>query len=215
MKHAGMVVDDFDDSACAARFEAAWVHAEPKRPPSAYFLYMEDAKSKIDGEIDAAAIQKIQSGWKHLDAQIRETHESEASKLQAVYDEQRFDYLEYGRYKVQARSAANAAPFEARVPVVATQEDLHSAHSEEEVTEFSHEQFHHVVDMAVKYRSEKAGLPDGLFSDVATRVKQAFPCASGFEGGQPIFSRAQVRQLLEVIAQKCSESLAESGSDRE
>lgn len=54
----------------------------------------------------------------------------------------------------------------------------------DELPEFSSEQVHCIIDMTVAETTSRARVPEGYFSDVAVKLKQAFPFAEGSAEGE-------------------------------
>jgi hypothetical protein len=90
--------------------EAEWVTQEPKRPPSAYFLYVWEEEAKMQAASGKGLALEIQKGWQTLDTQLRSQFTFRAEQLQAQYQAQRRDYLEYGRYRVYATTIMPTPP---------------------------------------------------------------------------------------------------------
>ena len=81
---------------------------------------------------------------------------------------------------------------------------------EEREPEISQVQLHRMIDLAVEQFSSSAELPGCRFEVAATWLKEAFPCSTEDRADEPFFSRAQVRKVLALLAEKCGEILAEA-----
>lgn len=53
-----------------------------------------------------------------------------------------------------------------------------------------------------------AKVPALMFSNPSFIMNDAFPCDSRESTEEPIFSQSQVRRLMEIVASKCGEALA-------
>ena len=65
------------------------VHAEPKRPPSAFFLFSSKARSELpQGQKHCVLANRLSAQWDQMGAERRQVYEDEASKLNAAYEKQ-------------------------------------------------------------------------------------------------------------------------------
>ena len=69
--------------------------------------------------------------------------------------------------------------------------------------EFSYEQFHHILLMTAREASAKFALPDAGCEEIVAFLKDAFPIADPGIEDEPVFSKAQAKQLMEVTVQMC------------
>ena len=78
------------------------VYAEPKIPPSAYFLFISRAKMRWDGESDSLQLfaRMASTEWKTMSAEDRKEYEVEAMRRKAAHAEQLSDYKEFGYYRI-------------------------------------------------------------------------------------------------------------------
>ena len=78
------------------------INAEPKIPPSAYFLFASRMKMQWEAESDSPHLlaHRIQAAWKQISSKDRKEYEREALNQKAVYEKQRADFKERGHYNV-------------------------------------------------------------------------------------------------------------------
>ena len=78
------------------------VHVEPKRPPSAYFLFLSRKRRHWEAESGSARPldHRLPAEWQEMNAEDRKVYEIEASNLQATYEQQLIEYRAHGRYRV-------------------------------------------------------------------------------------------------------------------
>ena len=75
------------------------VHAEPKRPPSAFFLFSSKARSELpQGQKHCVLANRLSAQRDQMGAERRQVYEDEASKLNAAYEKQVQDYRQLGFY---------------------------------------------------------------------------------------------------------------------
>ena len=72
--------------------EYSLIHSEPKRPPAAYFLYVQEECSKHKANSGQADVAKIQKDWEKIDASTRASFQEKASSLKAAYEIQNAEY---------------------------------------------------------------------------------------------------------------------------
>ena len=75
-----------------------WVSTEPKRPPSAFFLYTNEAKQRYPQPLVRQHIMEIQQGWSVMDPDLKSSYNTRASFLKEAYDRHHSQYREYGCY---------------------------------------------------------------------------------------------------------------------
>ena len=56
---------------------------------------------------------------------------------------------------------------------------------------------------------KKAGIPKEFFDGVAGRMREAFPVTDALVEGEAMFSQAQIKQIIDITAAMCGDSLAE------
>jgi len=78
--------------------KSSWIFAEPKRPPSAYLLYVRDNKDNIDAGSPSEKCSYLNRGWQNLEGDTRQKYVAEASSLHEVYMVQHAEFQEFGRY---------------------------------------------------------------------------------------------------------------------
>ncbi|XP_053176453.1 high mobility group protein B1b [Scomber japonicus] len=82
----------------------------PKRPPSAFFLFCADFRSKVKGEYPGLTIgdtaKKLGEMWNSSSAENKQPYEKKAAKLKEKYDKDIVAYRTKG--KVDSASAATA-----------------------------------------------------------------------------------------------------------
>jgi len=90
------------------------------------------------------------------------------------------------------------------------QQQLHQTiEAPEEEPEFSHAQFHCIIDMAVnefwarvEHKAQSAGVARRAYDDLAAEMKNAFPCNEDAQE-TPIFNKAGVEELLVIVREQC------------
>ena len=87
--------------------EAEWITLEPKRPPSAYFLYLSEGVGAEPASCRSdAALADLQKRWQSMDSLARSHYASRAEQLQSQYEVQRSEYLQFGRYRASVHCIA-------------------------------------------------------------------------------------------------------------
>ena len=79
----------------------------------------------------------------------------------------------------------------------------------ERIPEFSQQQVHGMVDMAVQRFCVEGKVPSDFFHGVAVAIKNGFPVGLEVASDDPFFTREQVRHVLNFVAEKCGERLAQ------
>jgi len=87
--------DGFEDAAA----QEVWVTAEPKRPPSAYFLFAA-SRSKALGSTSEHVEQTMITNWRGMTTVERKVWVAQAAELSSVYEKQREQYKVLGRYRL-------------------------------------------------------------------------------------------------------------------
>ena len=82
------------------------VYAEPKIPPSAFFLFMRRTKPKLEAKAGESQLlaHRLQKEWEQMDPKCRQEYEIEVSKLKSAYQDQRAEHRERGQYKIWVSS---------------------------------------------------------------------------------------------------------------
>uniref|UniRef100_A0A8D2ZYW0 High mobility group box 1b n=1 Tax=Scophthalmus maximus TaxID=52904 RepID=A0A8D2ZYW0_SCOMX len=83
----------------------------PKRPPSAFFLFCADFRSKVKGEHPGLSIgstaKKLGEMWNGLSAEDKQPYEKKAAKLKEKYDKDIIAYRTKGKVDSAAAAAAD------------------------------------------------------------------------------------------------------------
>ena len=72
-----------------------WVHAEPRRPPSAYFLFADHRQEFMSSPRD---LRQLNAEWADMCSEGRLGWTAEANNLKVRYDEQMSQWRRLGRY---------------------------------------------------------------------------------------------------------------------
>ena len=80
--------------------------AEPKRPPSAYYLYVADERENIEGPLSDGTVLHFQKGWEALGPERKEEYQSRAEQMQLQYDSQVSEYRENERFDAFAEECS-------------------------------------------------------------------------------------------------------------
>eukprot|EP00928_Gymnodinium_smaydae_P040204 TRINITY_DN27305_c0_g1_i1.p1 TRINITY_DN27305_c0_g1~~TRINITY_DN27305_c0_g1_i1.p1 ORF type:complete len:415 (+),score=23.05 TRINITY_DN27305_c0_g1_i1:80-1324(+) len=169
--------------------ENGWVACEPSRPTSAYFLFAADRRDQVLGSPCDVARQ-LNDEWTNLPEHRRNMYCERHKRLQEEYARKSVEYKRYGKY----RQSAQEDCIDSRVPFG-------------DVPEFTHEQFHSVIDLEVSQFTQKVGRSEGAFSGVATYVKQCFPRDAKHDHHEPVFSRTQVKRVIDIVTERCGHSM--------
>ena len=85
---------------------------------------------------------------------------------------------------------------------------------EPDTAEFSYEQFHYIIDETIAQFAEKSshaaptgGISRKTFEHIAAEMKSAFPCNPELPAGKPVFNKQNVKALLVVLTDRCSNAL--------
>ena len=78
-----------------------WSTAEPKRPPSAYFLWVAECGKNHDGEAGNKGASELCKQWRNMDQIERSSFTDRERRLQAQYQEELAEFREKGRYRVR------------------------------------------------------------------------------------------------------------------
>ena len=98
--------DKFTEGKKASLIEPAgvrWLETEPKRPESAYFIFMGEQTANCDGPITSAVRKMWFQKWESLSTSEDSRYSNLASKLQSMYEEQVSEFRSLGRHRVCAR----------------------------------------------------------------------------------------------------------------
>ena len=88
--------------------------------------------------------------------------------------------------------------------VVTCEQAEEESQTDESAPEFTQAQLHSIIDMAVLDVATRVGAPADVYSEVAEKTELAVPCDPMSHSGTQVFSRMQVRQILEFIAESCA-----------
>lgn len=91
-----------------------WVESEPKRPRSAYFLYVMRRRPELHGEAKHVAHQ-LNCEWKQMASEERHKYEAMSTALQCEYDRQCAEFNQFGRYRPAALDLSQEAKEEHQV----------------------------------------------------------------------------------------------------
>ena len=116
-------------------------------------------------------------------------------------------YIKRGVLKV-----AENLPDESRTPD--EEEEIEVTHALDRIPEFSQQQLHEMVDMAVERLCIEGKVPSGFFNEVAVIIKNGFPVGLDVACDDPFFFREQVQHVLDFVAEKSGEMLAQRALDQ-
>ena len=104
------VIQDVPGEAIAASYEeqsagtaGEWISEEPKRPQSAYFIFVGEEKDKLLGNTPSCGwgdfAKELSMKWKSLDPNCTGLYENRANLMASDYERRRVEFREYGMYR--------------------------------------------------------------------------------------------------------------------
>lgn len=84
---------------------------EPKKPPSAYFIFVQDRRAEVAKTMESATVgevaKKLTEIWGKLEPDVKKDFEDRATSMKATYDEQMAEYKNTAGYKSYQRFLGN------------------------------------------------------------------------------------------------------------
>ena len=179
--------------------EAEWVPAEPRRPPSAYFLFVR-SRCRAFGESSAEYLKRLGAEWSALPNEQLAVWSGSAAQLEESFKKQKQEYRKYGKYKEDV--ATLQGPGQA------------FPQSSEELPEFNVEYMRASIDKVFDQLPDSMpqwlDVPAEVGQGITNELKAMFPNegASG-QAGIAQYSRKQVRELIDLTCKTCLEAALE------
>eukprot|EP00928_Gymnodinium_smaydae_P008834 TRINITY_DN13250_c0_g1_i2.p1 TRINITY_DN13250_c0_g1~~TRINITY_DN13250_c0_g1_i2.p1 ORF type:complete len:405 (-),score=45.77 TRINITY_DN13250_c0_g1_i2:145-1359(-) len=102
-----------------------WVDAEPKRPPSAYFLFVQKRRSELSGPpVDVS--KQLNTEWSNMCPDDRLVYESSSARLKLEFERKSSEFARYGRYR---EVSLDTSP-EDGTPAVSREESFQRGHED-------------------------------------------------------------------------------------
>eukprot|EP00928_Gymnodinium_smaydae_P027172 TRINITY_DN21093_c0_g1_i1.p1 TRINITY_DN21093_c0_g1~~TRINITY_DN21093_c0_g1_i1.p1 ORF type:complete len:438 (-),score=30.07 TRINITY_DN21093_c0_g1_i1:86-1333(-) len=193
-----------DTCAASACVDDVWITREPLRPTSAYFMFVAERRPQIIGS-PIEVSKQLNAEWTDMDARRRKKFCDKYDVSFQEYERRLDEFKRFGRYRqheIGSQIDTHALPSEdLRVENAAT------ARRSPDEREFSHGQFLAVVDMTIREIEKKVGLTENSLDDVASHVKGSFPADPSTPPLEAVFSRNQVKRVIELVTERCEQIL--------
>ena len=195
------------ESATNPRKPGAWISAEPKIPPGAYFLFAASMQNRQSQGSESEWHCKVQDEWTNLSASERSAWTMRVEEMQDQYREQKEQFKLYGRYQV---------PMESPVPSDPTNKSATASHqNSDESPEFSSEQIHVIIkETILSLIQQLSDSPrwQGASVDEIQRIVAEHQSAYTMGDGH-MYSKVEVRQLSVEICRSCIDAFVAAEGD--